>query len=229
MKAILMVAYTGCQWAALDEMNIGVSSTTAHRRFQEWERAGVFRAFWERGLRHYEQNVGIAWRWLSMDGQHIKSPLGGAATGDSPVDRSKLGTLVSNLVDGRGVPLGLVLAGGNINDVSVFADTLQDMRLTPTVPLAWIHLCLDKGYDAEHIRAAIELAGMNHHIRRRGEEIRALREGEHPRRWVVERTFSWFNRWRGLLTRWSKKAENHMAFLHVAAGVVAWRAAGVPM
>ena len=42
MNAILFVLRTGCQWNALNATGI-CSSSSAHRRFQEWERAGVFR------------------------------------------------------------------------------------------------------------------------------------------------------------------------------------------
>src|SRR5665213_1523872 len=40
MDAILMVLRTGMQWNALDASGI-CSSSSAHRRFQEWERAGI--------------------------------------------------------------------------------------------------------------------------------------------------------------------------------------------
>jgi putative transposase len=33
---------------------------------------------------------------------------------------------------------------------------------------------------------------------------------------VVERTHSWLNRSRRLLVRWEKKAENYLAFIHLA-------------
>ena len=41
MNAILFVHRTGCQWNALNATGI-CSSSSAHRRFQEWEQAGVF-------------------------------------------------------------------------------------------------------------------------------------------------------------------------------------------
>ncbi len=40
--------------------------------------------------------------------------------------------------------------------------------------------------------------------------------GHKARRWVVERTHSWMNRYRGVLVRWSKKAENYIALLHLS-------------
>src|SRR3712207_6177645 len=45
MDAIFFVLRTGCQWNALGETGI-CSSSSAHRRFQEWIAAGVFEAFW---------------------------------------------------------------------------------------------------------------------------------------------------------------------------------------
>jgi transposase len=43
---------------------------------------------------------------------------------------------------------------------------------------------------------------------------------------VVERTHSWLHRFRGVLIRWEKKAENYLAMLHLAMGIITWRATG---
>jgi transposase len=67
MDAIFLALRTGCQWNALNSTAI-CSSSSAHRRFQEWTEAGVFRKLWKRGLLAYEKLNGIDWRWLSMDG-----------------------------------------------------------------------------------------------------------------------------------------------------------------
>lgn len=76
MDAIFFVLRTGCQWNALDATGICPSST-AHDRFQEWERAGVFLELWKAGLMEYDDLKGIDWNWLSMDGAMTKSPLSG--------------------------------------------------------------------------------------------------------------------------------------------------------
>ncbi len=47
------------------------------------------------------------------------------------------------------------------------------------------------------------------------------------RRWVVERAHSWMNRFRAVLVRWNKKAENYLAMLHFALAVIAYRSAGL--
>jgi transposase len=91
------------------------------------------------------------------------------------------------------------------------------------------HLCLDKGYDFEEVRALAEAFGFIAHIRSRGEEAEAKKKkpGQKARRWVVERTHSWMNRFRSILVRWAKKPENYLALLHFAAGLIACRAAGL--
>jgi len=90
-------------------------------------------------------------------------------------------------------------------------------------------MCLDKGYDFDEVRETLVEFGFTAHIKARGEEAKELREeaGKRARRWVVERTHSWLNRFRRLLIRWDKKPENYIAFLHFACALIAFRAAGL--
>jgi transposase len=53
IDAFFFVLQTGCQWNALGETKL-CSSSSAHRRFQEWTEAGVFEAFWRKGLLAYD-------------------------------------------------------------------------------------------------------------------------------------------------------------------------------
>jgi putative transposase len=72
IDGIFFVLRTGCQWRALDATEI-CKGSTAHDRFQEWERAGVFAALWEQALGDYEQDVGVDWSWMSIDGSMGKA------------------------------------------------------------------------------------------------------------------------------------------------------------
>lgn len=67
LDGIFFVLRTGCQWRALDATEI-CDGSTAHRRFQEWQRAGFFDALWRQALSDYDADVGIDWAWLSIDG-----------------------------------------------------------------------------------------------------------------------------------------------------------------
>jgi transposase len=90
-------------------------------------------------------------------------------------------------------------------------------------------MCLDKGYDYDEVRTLATTFGFTLHLRTRGEEARALkrRAGFKARRWVVERSHSWMNRFRRVLIRWEKKAENYLGMLHIACAIITWRAAGL--
>ena len=91
------------------------------------------------------------------------------------------------------------------------------------------NMCLDKGYDYDEVREILAEFGFTAHIRARGEEAQLLKReaGYRARRWVVERSHSWMNRFRRILIRWDKKPENYLAFLHFACALVALRAAGL--
>ena len=125
----------------------------------------------------------------------------------------------------------MVVAGANRPDMKLVASTLYSMvveRPEPTEEQLQ-GMCLDKGYDYEEVRATLAVFGFTAHITARGKEARALKcqAGGKARRWVVERSHSWLNRFRRLLVRWDKKADNYLGFLHFACPLVAFRAAGL--
>ena len=152
----------------------------------------------------------------------------GKKTGPNPTDRAKRGTKRSLLTDARGTPLSVVVAGANRNDHTLMRETLETIPVAKPEPSdeAPQHLCLDKAYDYDEPRELVEAFGFTLHLRRRGEEIKAKREaGKKARRWVVERTHSWLNRFRRILIRWDKKPENYLALLHFACAIITWRTA----
>ena len=105
-------------------------------------------------------------------------------------------------------------------------DSIPIERPAPT-PEAPQGICLDKAYDNVETRKLVIDYDLTPHIRTRGEEIeQRLREpGWRARRWVVEACHSWLNRNRGILIRWSKKDENHLALLQLASGLIAFKKA----
>ena len=88
-------------------------------------------------------------------------------------------------------------------------------------------LCLDRGYDYDSTRESVTAQNFTPHIRSRGEDTSGqLHDPDwKPRRWVVEACDAWLNRNRGILIRWSKKDENHLALLQFASGLIAFKKA----
>jgi putative transposase len=155
----------------------------------------------------------------------------GKKTGPNPTDRAKSGVKRSLLTEAHGIPVGLTVAGANRHDMKLVKQTVQSVvvkrpRPTKNHPQG---MCLDKGYDYEEVRDTLREFGFTAHIRARGEEAREIKRhtGFRARRWVVERTHSWMNRFRRVLIRWDKQVDNYLAFLHFACALIAFRAAGL--
>jgi len=155
----------------------------------------------------------------------------GKKTGPNPTDRAKGGVKRSLLTEAHGVPVGLAVAGANRHDMKLVRETVESIPVTRPKPTGKQPqgMCMDKGYDYEEVRETLREFGFTAHIRARGEEAQAIKRqvGFKARRWVVERTHSWMNRFRRVLIRWDKSADNYLAFLHFACALIAFRAAGL--
>jgi putative transposase len=119
--------------------------------------------------------------------------------------------------DAQGIPIALVVCGANQHDVTMLEDLLDAQIIEkPATAGVKSHLCLDAGYISPDTALLAEQHGMEAHVRPRGEEIAEKAEGKKPRRWVVERTHSWMNRYRRLLIRWEKRADHYLQFIQLA-------------
>ncbi|HEY4300025.1 MAG TPA: IS5 family transposase [Candidatus Didemnitutus sp.] len=221
--AIVYVLRTGCQWKALPP-NFG-SGSAVHARFQRWRADGFFLRLWRAGLAEYDELEGIAWTWQSIDGTMGKAPLAQEAVGRNPTDRGKKGTKRSLLVDGAGVPLSLIVSGANRHDVKLLPGTLDAIVVRRPKPTRRRrqHLCGDKAYSGRPADRQMRKRGYTPHVRRIGQDAKTKRHGGRPRRWVVERSHSWFNRFRKILVRYEKKEANYLALTHCAAAIICFR------
>jgi transposase len=134
------------------------------------------------------------------------------------------------LTDGQGVPIAVAVDGANAHDQTLVRETLGSIPVKRPRPnkRKRQHLCADKGYDANAVRATAKRRGYVYHIpRKNGDRPPKRHPGGKAHRWVVERAHSWTNRARRLLIRWEKKVDNYLAFVHLQFAIVALRAAGV--
>jgi transposase len=131
------------------------------------------------------------------------------------------------LVDGRGVPLSLVVTGANRHDVSQLAAVLNAIMVKrPSPPIRrHKHLCADAGYTGAPALKVIAEHGYIPHVKGRGQEAKELKHspGKKARRWVVEVAHSWFNRFRKLLVRYEKLDRSFLALNHLAASIISFR------
>ena len=130
-------------------------------------------------------------------------------------------------MDGRGVPLSLVVTGANRHDVSQLEAVLDGIvvKRDPPPQRRSKHLCADAGYTGASALAIIDEHRYIPHVKGRGHEASELKRDpeKKARRWVVEVAHSWFNRFRKLLVRYEKLDRSFLALNHLAASIMAFR------
>lgn len=137
----------------------------------------------------------------------------------------KKGTKRSLLVDGRGAPLSLIVAGANQHDVKLLAQTLDAIVIRRPKPTKRRpqNLCVDKGYRGKVADQQMRARGYIPHLPTKTPPQGGHKTKGRARRWVVERTHSWMNNYRKLRVRYEKKVANFEALLHLATAMICWR------
>ena len=156
-------------------------------------------------------------------------------TEHNPTDRSKLGTKRHILTDKKGIPLSAIISSANTHDIKLVTDVVDNVVIRRSsfkyrnrrirIRRRQQHLCLDKGYNSENEEQELIKRGYVLHIptkkkRKKGtnnekDVSRSILNVKKysPKRWVVERTNSWHNRFRKLFTRYEKKSENYLGLV----------------
>ena len=109
--------------------------------------------------------------------------------------------------------LGVAIDGANRPDRETLMAALHSVPVE--YPRFLPPLYVDKGYQSHELLSQLNRQGFRVFYPGFG--------GNGQKRWVVERTHSWLNRYRRLLVRWEKKAENYRAMIHLAAALIAFR------
>lgn len=204
---------TGASWTVVAWLS-KVSSGTLRRRRDEWIKAGVFEKLEAEALAAYDRILGLDLEDVAVDGSLHKAPAGGALTGPNPTDRAKGGWKLSLATDKNGVPIAWAEEGANRHDSKLFGVTLEmlaDRRLLPEVGV--FHL--DRGYNYDFIREAVEEAGAGISLPR-GAKAKTKTDNKNQQagtkghslgaRWPVERTNSWFTNYGQMRRNTDRKA-----------------------
>jgi transposase len=201
-EGILWRLVTGCSWVTAGRI-VGVGATTLRRRRDAWIAAGVFEALFAQALAAYDRIIGLDLSEASVDGSLHKAPFGGEGTGRNPTDRGKLGWKWSLAADRWGIPIGWAIAGANRNDLVLLAPTLDDIDARAGLLADIDTLHLDRGYDADTVRAACAERDLHDVViskRRKPSKGKNTTTGSGDKRppglglrWAVERSNSWFS------------------------------------
>ncbi len=129
------------------------------------------------------------------------------------------GRKIHALVDAQGLPLRVVVHSAGVQDRDGAALVLAKIRNSfPWLELVWA----DSGYNAHQVNAAVaKVPALRIEIVKRSDDMKGF--VLLPRRWVVERTFSWFGRNRRLAKDWENLATTLQTFVVLASIQIAIR------
>ena len=129
------------------------------------------------------------------------------------------GRKLHTLVDTEGLPLRVVVHSAGIQDRDGAALVLEKIRgRFPWLELIWA----DGGYNARQVNEAVaKQPVLRMEIVKRRDDMKGF--VVLPRRWVVERTFSWFGRNRRLAKDFENLADTLAAFVTIASIQIAIR------
>ena len=205
---ILDVVRTGMQWRRLRPEHC--SYITVFKTMHKWASAGVFRTAYIRLLELYSRRRRP--KYYCIDSSYVKNVYGRDCTGRNPTDRGRRASKLSTIVDDMGIPHTFHAAPGNTSDQRLLEPLLSQM-LVPPVPAA--EMFADKGYDSARNRAHCREYGLRDRIFKR-RTINGPRT--HAKRGVIERFFSWHDKYRRLLVRYEQGIGIYLEMTYLAAG-----------
>jgi transposase len=225
LKVIWFVLVTGCRWEDVPQ-EMGCSGRTAHRRLRAWEEMGIWDRLHLHLLKLLQRAGELDLHTAIIDSVLVRAFGGGEETGPSPVDRGKLGSKHTLMVDRHGTPLAIRTAGANASDhTQIIPLVLEFPHVSGKPGRPKEHpdaVYADRGYDSDDTRALLRWLGI--------EPVIGKRHTEHGSglgriRWVVERTISWIKGLRRMRVRYDRLLVIQDAWTTLAAAVICFRVA----
>ena len=144
------------------------------------------------------------------------------------------------MTEKKGIPLSVIISPASTHDINLVTDVVDKTIIKRPNSLSRSkrrrrlqHLCLDKGYKSADEEQELIKRGYVLHIpikKKKGKEGGEGKEIAIPnrkkysaKRWVVERTNSWHNRFRKLFTRYEKKDENYLGLIQFSCCIIIYR------
>lgn len=212
LDAILYVAKTGCSWRSLPHDYPPWESV--YGRFRRWEQSGVLQRVLQqlhvrerqRLKRAEEPTLGI------VDSQSVKTTEE-ADPGTIGYDAGKKvkGRKRHVLVDVTGVIIALCVSVGSVQD----RDGLGVLLASAAVHYPSMRKVLvDGAYNGEAVASASEATGIAVEMVKRNDAVKGFVPVR--KRWIVERTFGWLNRFRRLSKDYERTIESSAGMVRVS-------------
>ncbi len=211
LPGILKVLRSGCRWRDLDLPDYPDGTT-------HWKRKKHFRHLWELLLRLLREQKALGLQRLGIDGRLLPSFAFKDKTGYSG-KHHRTGVKISIIVEGTGITIAMVLAKGNIVDITLAEATVDNIRLARSA-IQGSDMLADKGYDCLKFHIHVSEFALPNIPKRKMTKVREKHLWYYihdtikgKQRFVVERTNAWIKSFRRLRMRFAYKASSFEAWL----------------
>lgn len=166
---------------------------------------------------------------VSLDGSLIQSFEFIDTTGYSG-KHHMVGTKISTIADGNGIPLAITFAHGNRHDLFLAPETVNSLEFAPS-KLKLTNFLADKGYDSRLFRQCILSHQMvpfihkrtNTKIKKKYQLLYLVNTALQKKRYVVEQTNAWMKSFRRIRHRFDYTLLSFQSFVHLAILVICVR------
>ncbi len=210
LNAIFYVQRTGCQWEMLPHDL--PPHETVYKYFQKWRRKGIWQELHDT-LRHQlrremgrEDNSSVA----IADSQSVKTTEKKGAVYGFDGGKKVKGRKRHIVVDSQGLIIGVLVTEANASErLGAVVVLHEEIDKLSRLEVVWV----DQGYSGPNFKRAVQQVC--------GEKVRVEvieRESKAfevlPKRWIVERSFGWMNRYRRLSKDYEVYTESSEAMIY---------------
>jgi transposase len=227
ISGIFWILATGAPWRDLpDEFG---SWQTVYKRFRRWCKSGLWQRVWNKLVNHLRRNNVISYYLWMVDGSIVRAhhaSVGGSKktstnAGENALGKSRGGysCKLHIVCDDQGIPIGIVVTPGQINEPTVFHSLMDsipfNLRYKTNRPKA---LAGDKAYVAGYIFQWIQKLEIENVIPNRKNENKnpGFCKKTYRLRNVVERLIGKLKQFRRIATRYEKTVESYLSMIYLA-------------
>ncbi|HEY9881673.1 MAG TPA: IS5 family transposase [Leptolyngbyaceae cyanobacterium] len=194
LNGVFYVQRSGCQWEMLPHDL--PPYTTVYGYFQKWQRKGVWQKMHDQLRSQLRQNLGRD-QYSSVaiaDSQSVKTNRKKGEVYGFDGGKKVKGRKRHVVVDSQGLVIGVLVTEANVSErlgaIVVLDEAVEKLAKLEVI---WV----DQGYSGENFASAVKQV-CGDHVRVEVIERTTKTFERLPKRWIVERTFGWFNRFRRL-------------------------------